>query len=173
MAATYYPISLDEMTKFLNNQNFGMYNPGRLKTHTGGPVHEIVFARVFGQGDRQIVMRVYTGIDSRTGRSRDVGADAIRVSLWYSHNGKVLKVGGSKRVHRVEGWKANLQDRIDNWRDQLGPPCPKCGRPLVLRKPSKKSNKKFDPFYGCVAWERDGSGCNGSMSVVDWESKAA
>lgn len=77
----------------------------------------------------------------------------------------IARVGGSKRVHRVRGWKSNLQDRIDHWHDFLGPDCPQCGAPTRLIEPRK--GKRFDPFYSCARYPA----CKGSVSIPKEERK--
>lgn len=166
MAGKYYPISAEEMTDFLVPQGFQLYPYGRL-TYKDNAVQEMVFGRALHSDGNQVVLRVYTGILHRDGCSRKCGGDAIRVQGFYKFDDRVLPVGGDRRVHRVEGWRSNLQDRLDRWKDLLGPSCPKCGRPMVERRPKK--NQTWNPFFGCVAWSSSG-GCNGSVSVAEWES---
>lgn len=97
---------------------------------------ELVYAKIVRNVDNQAYsLRVYTSINP-DGISRAVGADAIRVNTWVKIKDQqqvehILEVGGSKRVHRVEGWRNNLQDRIDHWVDCIGPRCPKCGQIMV------------------------------------------
>ncbi len=155
--AEYYDISREEMAAHLEGQGFKQYPAGAL-----GKVKELVWAKRLDVQGNVVVMRVYSGINP-DGRSRAVGEDAIRVQLFYQHEGRVVSIGGSKRVHRVKGWKTNLQSRIDGWADQLGPCCPKCGKPMVLRSPKPKQTWK--PFYSCIAWNRDNSGCDGTMAA--------
>ena len=55
-------------------------------------------------------------------------------------------MGGSRHVHRVEGWKKNLQSRLNRWMEQIGPKCPKCSRLMVERK------GKNGYFWGCSGY---------------------
>lgn len=138
--ATYQNISLDDMGEFLELQGFKPLN-------VAGTV-ERVFGKRVDQDNTQMTLRVYTGINPN-GASRDVGEDAIRVNLFMrTPTGTVLKIGGSKRVHRVEGWRKNLQDRLDNWLEYLPEHTCECGLPMIPRK-SKKSKEKF---LGCCSW---------------------
>tara|TARA_Y100000310_G_scaffold134821_2_gene133732 strand:- start:408 stop:755 length:348 start_codon:yes stop_codon:yes gene_type:complete len=60
-----------------------------------------------------IVIKVYTSIrkDSATGRSK--GSDAIRVCcVDTKRDVGVIGKNRLKRVHRVEGWRDNLKDRL-------------------------------------------------------------
>jgi hypothetical protein len=89
-------------------------------------------------------LRVFSGIES-SGESRGVGEDAIRVCLfWRKNDGQIVKASGSKRVHRVNGWKNNLKNRLDGW-EQDFITCSVCGSPMVERKNGQKGNK----FIGC------------------------
>lgn len=105
-----------------------------------------------------LTIRVYTSIEF--GKSRDKGKDAIRVSVWARNSTPVraglmrsepFMLGGTRRVHRVEGWRDNLANRLDNWMQCIEPLCPLCNAPMVHHKP-KIGGKKFTPFYGCVRY---------------------
>ena len=87
--------------------------------------------------------------------SKATGPNPPKWVKWITH------VGGSKRVHRVKGWKVNLQNRIDNWEELLGPLCPICGAPTVLREP--KRGQTWNPFYSCARYRT--RGCKGSVRV--------
>jgi hypothetical protein len=57
-----------------------------------------------------ILIKVYSGMRTDTQESRGVGKDAIRVCAINTRTGQGwIK---TKRVHRVEGWKANLKARV-------------------------------------------------------------
>ena len=47
------------------------------------------------------------------GSSRKVGKDAIRVQVIYRDEKGETLVSQPKRVHRVEGWRENLQKRMN------------------------------------------------------------
>lgn len=104
---------------------------------------ERVYSR-FVDRDAGICQRVYTSVVGDS--SRGVGEDAIRVVLVTKlKNGEVKFVGADRRVHRVAGWRENLQERINAWRDQIGPKCTACGCPTVLKKTKR-------PFWGCCRY---------------------
>jgi hypothetical protein len=149
--AQYKNVTKDEMADHLEPQGFmPMSLPGTV---------ELVWGKIVRKDGTVISMRIYTGINPN-GESRDVGKDAIRVELWYRNaDGEICRVGGSKRVHRVEGWAKNLQNRIDDWQEQLGPLCQKCGAPTALRKPKK--NATWKPFYGCTQYPA----CDGTATA--------
>lgn len=134
MAARYVNVSETEMHEFLTPQGFK-------RIQIEGTV-ELVYGKRVHQDDLQLTLRVYTGIDP-SGSSRGVGDDAIRVSLFMRQENRIVKLGGSKRVHRVAGWRANLQNRLDNWLDEFPKHKCKCGYPMVPRKGTKGA------FLGC------------------------
>jgi hypothetical protein len=112
-------------------------------------------------------VRVYTSIDVRLGLSRSTGKDAIRVCvLWHRGErgeGEIVPIGREKRVHRVENWRENLQQRLDSWSTELlDPCCPRCGAPMRLIKPNTRG-KQYDPFWSCVRFQRQGGGCTGTL----------
>ena len=137
--AHYVNITETEMDQFLAAQGF-------YRISLEGTV-ELVYGKRVKQDDLQLTLRVYTGIDP-SGHSRDIGTDAIRVHLFMrAKDDRIIKLNGSKRVHRVAGWKNNLQNRIDNWLEYLPKhKCEKCGLPMVPRK------SKRGPFLGCAGY---------------------
>ena len=140
--AHFYNITLAEMTAFLAPQGF--------KVITLPNTYEVVFSKRVDQQDGvkkvQLSLRVYTGIEGEN--SREVGGDAIRVALFQRlEDGRIIKLGGEKRVHRVVGWKANLQNRLDKWVENMPTRvCPQCHGYMLKRKRKGTS----DEFYGCA-----------------------
>lgn len=137
MAAHYTNVTQEEIEEFLFPQDF--------KKIAVSGTSELVYAKRVDRDGLQLSLRVYSGI-APSGQSRSVGTDAIRVTLFMrAADGKVAMLGGSKRVHRVAGWRANLQKRVSSWEESLPDrKCPKCGNPLVIRK------GKNGEFYGCT-----------------------
>jgi hypothetical protein len=122
-------IPRNEMEQFLTPQGF------RLIALPG--VRELVFGKRVDRPGRQLTLRIYTSIDP-DGVCRSVGTDAIRATLFEKGtDGQVHMVGGSRRVHRVQGWRHNLQTRINRWQSLLGPECPKCNALMVFKKTPK------------------------------------
>lgn len=143
MGSRYYNITAEEMAQFLEPQGF-------IRMTLDGVV-ELMWGRVIQHEGRKFCIRVYSGINP-SGESRDVGKDAIRVEVYYrDRDGEIVRVGGSKRVHRVKTWQKNLQDRIVHWVEALGPNCPKCQSPMVLRKAKKGANAGRE-FYSCSSY---------------------
>ena len=139
MAAEFVNIKLEEMDAFLTERGF---QPITL----AGTV-EKVYAKRVDKAGITLSLRVYTGVEG--GESRGVGEDAIKIMLFTKNaSGKICKVGGSKRVNRVKGWKSNLQARLDKWDDVLPDvcACAKCGS-LMVRRAGKNGD-----FLGCTGY---------------------
>ncbi len=149
MAAKYVNVTQSEMEDHLFPQGF--------KQIFISGTTELVYGKRVDRDELMLTLRVYTGINSG-GNSREKGADAMRVTIFQkiiAQNEQVLKmVGGSKRVHRVEGWRKNLQSRIDAWEDLLGPQC-QCGGLMVER------DGRNGKFYGCVNYPL----CKSTLSI--------
>jgi hypothetical protein len=143
--ATYTNITAGEMSEFLCKQGFSPITLPGVRELVWGKVVQIAAPLV------KVSMRIYSGIDA-SGNSRDVGTDAIRVEFfWKDAQGEIIRIGGSKRVHRVANWRGNLQARINDWRECFGPLC-KCGAPMVLRTVRKDGPNKGREFYSCANW---------------------
>lgn len=123
-------INRQDMVDFLTERGFQEIKlPG---------TKELVMGRIVQPG---LCLRVYTSVVGE--QSRDNGEDAIRTVLVAKVEGDVKIIGSDRRVHRVEGWKDNLNRLIEGWRDMLGAPCPVCGAPTV-----RKKGRRYD-FWGC------------------------
>lgn len=127
-------ISEAEMAEFLRARGFAPVQlPG---------TKELVYGLRVGA---DLCVRVYTSIVG--GVSRANGCDAIRVAVVRRlEDGSVKGVGCDRRVHRVEGWRVNLAERLERWREQLGPECPTCGTLMVQRR------SKRGLFWGCGSY---------------------
>jgi hypothetical protein len=103
--------------------------------------------KVYGRFHRSeegipLTVRVYTSIKDGSARGR--GKDAIRVGIFMKDgDGEIKRVGGTKRVNRIKTWRKNLANRLENWRDLLGPDCPHGHGPMVKR------DGQYGEFYGC------------------------
>ena len=135
MAAHHTNVTQSEIEEHLLPQGF--------KQITVAGAVELVYAKRVDRDNLQLSLRVYSGINP-SGNSRGCGEDAMRCAIfWRKPDGSVKMAGGSKRVHRVQGWRKNLQNRLDRWEELLGPSCPECGSPMVER------DGKNGKFYGC------------------------
>lgn len=152
MAGTYYQISEQEMREFLQQQGFKQID-------TKDNTREIVYGKRVDQDNCQLTLRIYTSIVPGED-ARQLGKDAIRCNLfWRSTDGqKILKIGGGKRVYRVENWKVNLLKRIQSWTEHLPEHnCERCGAPMTIRE-NKASKEKF---LACVGYPE----CKNTRSV--------
>lgn len=101
--STYCNISATEMRDFLKIEK------GWKETVSVGHTKEIVFEFPLVNTKPGIVVKVYTGIVGND--SRPVGGDAIRVCAVDTINNRGwIK---TSRVYRTQGWKNNLQSRIE------------------------------------------------------------
>ena len=110
---------------------------------------ELVYAKRVHQGNLQLSLRTYTGINP-DGHSRECGKDAMRLALFIrDDSGAIFKVGDDKRVNRIQTWKKNLQLRLDKWAEELMPKdtC-SCGSPMVVRETRDGKRR----FLGCVRY---------------------
>ena len=131
--ANYYPIPLEEMDEVLRGYRFAPVD----LTYRNRPVKEWVYERRLPQSPNHFV-RVYTGVQRYgryAGRSRKVGKDAIRVQVVYRDEKGETLVSQPKRVHRVDGWRENLQKRMN----EISSTLPQVefdtrGEPMTLRK---------------------------------------
>lgn len=150
MSAKYVNVLKEEVEEHLFPQGFKSLNlQGTL---------ELVYGKRVDQDGIALSLRVYTGINP-SGESRSVGKDAMRVNLFLrTEDGQIVKIGGSKRVHRVVNWRKNLQERIDRWLEYMPKDkCELCGLPMIVRE-SKKNKSKF---LGCVGYPK----CKNTRSI--------
>jgi len=103
MAATYIPVTIEEMDRFLKRA----YRA--LRPKTGESRGEVYYD--LNLSDEKIFIRVWTSIRPRSGVGAGVGTDAIRVTM-VTQGGKPLTPKG-KIVKRTQNWRGNLQDRIE------------------------------------------------------------
>jgi hypothetical protein len=131
--ANYVNVTQQEIEDFLLPQGFQLV--------LLDSAHEYVYGKRVDAHGLPLTLRVFTGITPDG--SRGVGEDAIRCVIFWKNmsDGSVKKVASSKRVHRVAGWRNNLQQRIDSLTIEYQ--CDKCGAPMVKRK------SKRGEFYGC------------------------
>ncbi len=105
MAATRTDVSLDEMTKFIK-RGFHALHP-KQSVVNGEIVFDLHLGRIGG-------IRVWTTIGQNSTMSAEVGSDAIRVQLINLVRNRPLVPGNAPIVKRTQGWKDNLQDRIED-----------------------------------------------------------
>ncbi len=126
--------------ELITREHFEKALPGKAKLseektrYAGELIYEIPL--------NEVSIFIYSSI-SKSGLSRGVGEDAIRVTLVDNVSGKAV---GSKRVYRVPGWSQRMRERIV-WftanKDRVKR-CPKC-RAVMIRRIGK-----YGDFYGCL-----------------------
>ena len=139
-SAEYTRISGDDMNTFLIDQGFEEIDHPR--------AHERVYDKLYGRGPEggQLIIRVYTSIVKD--EARDLGKDAIRVVPLYLHPTLGdFPMSRQKRVHRVLGWRNNLEKRIETAEASApGPVLDSNGKPMRLRR----NRKSGDYFWGSI-----------------------
>lgn len=158
--ATAVIIQARDMIKFLEDRKFQRIELTGTKEMVFSKGFHIDLTNTDAAGNKIIVdtiplaVRVFTSI-ALIGRSRDIGKDAIRVVVMARGvDGTPYPIGKDRRVHRVEGWRENLAERLDNIQRQLDPECPECAAPMVAR--SGANGRKF---FGCIRYHS--AGCRG------------
>lgn len=95
--------------------------------------------------------KLFTASTIENGISRELGKDAIRLFFMAENSeGKLVPIGKSTRTHRMANWRTHLANKINDWKNMLGPCCNKCGSPTVLKKP--KGRQTWKEFYGCIEY---------------------
>ena len=169
MAATYVNVTKQEMESFLVDYRDGkqLDNPGGFYRVRPPGYVQAVYAIVVEYYGCKLSLRIKTGIEP-DGNSPDVGEEAMHVELWWKDgDAQPKRVGTSKRVHRVAGWRENLRKRLDNWQEMAPMICAVCNKPMVQRKGPK------GPFMGCLGWKPDGTGCKNTAQVPQAEPRPA
>jgi hypothetical protein len=131
--AKYVDILPSDMALFLEERGF-------IHMHLDG-VKEYVYGKAVA---KNVTLRVFTSIDPYG--TRECGEDAIRaVLVGKRKDGKIVELLKLKRVHRVEGWKTNLDKRLSLCYNSSSN-CPKCQAPMAKRK------GKYGEFWGCIEY---------------------
>lgn len=150
-ARRYTRISLEEFQEFMDSLPYDF--TADLPENTIEVVFETDEAVIF---EKDVVLRVYSTIDSRTGLSRDHGADAIRTVLWSKDLDK--PVGGRTKTMRITTWRKNLRKKIESIMDETSEyvnRCDECNGFLVKR------DGKYGEFLGCVNYPE----CNNTEEI--------
>lgn len=104
-AATYTVVSAEDMHKFLTRA-FRAMNPQK-GINRGELYYDLSLSPKVG-------VRVWTSIQTGAASGADVGEDAIRIQLYSLTGKRPLKSGKAPIVKRTQGWRDNLQDRIED-----------------------------------------------------------
>lgn len=155
MPATYVEINKEEFEEALNSYGF---EPAEDITSKEIGVKELVYAVPIKD---RVHLKIFSSIDVKTFKTREVGSDAIRVipMIWSNKQleWRILK-GLGKRTNRTTNWRSNLYDNIINTIKSLKSnykPCV-CGGVLVIRQ------GKFGKFWGCLDYPK----CKNAESIL-------
>lgn len=105
MAAQFTEVTFEDMEKFLKR------GWRALRPKQGLYKGEICFDLNLSPN---VAVRVLTSIGARGGSAADVGQDAIRVTLFMPKGNRPMLSGKWPIVKRTQGWRSNLQDRIED-----------------------------------------------------------
>lgn len=105
MAAQFTEVTFEDMEKFLKR------GWRALRPKQGNYKGEICFDLHLSPN---VAVRVLTSIGVRGGAAADVGQDAIRVTLFMPKGNRPMLTGKWPTVRRTQGWRGNLQDRIED-----------------------------------------------------------
>jgi len=106
-AATYVPVSLDEMDKVIR-RGFRALRPRVEKSSWG----EILYFLTPEDDEPENVIRIQTSIFDGS-QARGEGEDSIRITIVNTKTKKPI-AGKMQRVHRTQNWKDNLRSRIED-----------------------------------------------------------
>lgn len=149
MADRFVEIKPDQFAEFLTVQGFKLMDlPG---------VGEIVYGKRVDKDGEKLTIRVYTSLNKTGGSTREKGTDAIRVSLFRSHDGNVVQLA-TRRNYRTKGWASSVQKNIDELTEFKLHRCTAegCGGLLVPRQ------GKHGAFLGCSNFPK---GCRETAKI--------
>lgn len=151
--ATYVKITHEEFDAFMTHYGFVCMNPDQAQ-------QEFIYSTTWNDGE--YMLKVYSSITDMDD-ARDVGKDAIRLTLFTLQGQFYAPCLKGKRVYRVKGWKANLINGIaimehigiknGNWQ------CENCGGHLLIR------TGRRGEFYGCENFPTSRGGCRYTRSL--------
>lgn len=166
MAATFISVTLDDFEAQFNMPH--KRDPNRRAFELTRPNNAEAYYTCIIREDNMgtLMLRVLTTCAAGHRKARGVGQDAIRCHLvWRDANGWEAVVGKTNRTYRSGGADSTASDIVKRTLDKCRivakeslRRCPKCGRPMMLRK-VKSTDKEF---WGCCAFKDEG--CKGSIN---------
>jgi len=134
-------IAFEDMASFLEERGFS-----DLGSVAG---NEVVYGKRIPSSIAPLTLRVFTSFAIGGEYSRAKDSDAIRVIIFTRKDSNdVVSVCNIGRVYRVEGWRENLEKKINVGFEHAIKECPSCKKFMVLRK----NHKTKDLFYGCTSY---------------------
>jgi hypothetical protein len=138
MPATFTRINKHEFNEFMEDNEFVCINDEQAR-------QELIYAFMWHDGTYMI--KIFSSIVPRDGEGRSKGKDAIRLVLFLLIDGEYKPVWKAARVHRTQGWRDNLQNRINEalnrGRYKREYKCKICSAPMLGRY------GKWGFFWGC------------------------
>lgn len=95
--------------------------------------------------NKDMKIKIWSTVDTKTERSREKGEDTIKVALVYSKDmTKILYQ--THNTKRTDNWESNLTNKINEVLDIAKniKRCEKCSSPMIKKK------GKYGYFYGCI-----------------------
>jgi hypothetical protein len=107
-AAQFTPPTLEEMSKFI------LRSWRALRPKQGTERREVYYDLGLSEN---VIIRIWTSIGAGQETAAGVGSDAIRIQILAKKGGRSwpLLKGKSPIVKRTQGWKNNLQDRVEDY----------------------------------------------------------
>lgn len=108
MSAQFTEITFDDMSKFI------LRSWRALRPKQGTEKREIYYDLALSDN---VAIRIWTSIGVGRNTGADIGSDAIRIQLLAKKGGRSwpLVQGKAPIVKRTQGWKNNLQDRVEDY----------------------------------------------------------
>ena len=108
--------------------------------------------------DFRYSIRIFSSVDRRTKKTREIGSDAIRVTLYDLKKDRPVKA--ERRVNRTVNAFSNMKERArELWKYVADGEhiCPKC-ESLLVKRTAKRSKKDF---MGCSSYP----GCTHTQNI--------
>ena len=141
MAGTFVDITAQDFAEIVEPLGFRRVNLDG--------THEIVYGRRADCNGRKFTVRIYTGIDAKTGHSRKVGSDAIRVCMvGMDSEGKIYGAQKDRRVNRTKNWARNIGERLSHFDCGSLRYCPDCMAPMAY------SSRKERFYCSEICWNK-------------------
>lgn len=108
MSAQFTEVTLEDMSKFV------LRSWRALRPKQGTERREIYYDLALSAN---VAIRIWTSIGVGRDTGADIGSDAIRIQILAKKGGRSwpLVQGKSPIVKRTQGWKDNLQDRVEDY----------------------------------------------------------
>lgn len=178
MAATYIQPTLDDFENVFGTIQHKQTGKRAFELHRPERSEAFYLCELKANQAGSLCLKVFTSVASGRRSARGCGEDAIRCALvWVDAEGWTKALGKGSRVNRCGGEGSTARTVVERALERARevarcrgamPACPLCGRPMTVRVAGKSGK----PFYGCIAWQPQGEGCNGTNWHVDHTDSA-